>query len=106
MEVNERVITMLLSSAVGKVMVHSQVFANSDCNAQVIPRVATLYLWRSSSAARKASDVRPEREIMTAWRSGSASCADCENSSTSEAGKARAGWPVSCDQLPAAASAR
>src|ERR1035437_6387626 len=65
-ELNERVMTMLRSSASGKMMVHSQICANSDRNAQVIPRVATSYFPLNSSAARKASEVRPEREIMTA----------------------------------------
>jgi len=59
-----------------------------------------LYFRASKSAALTASDVLPEREMTTACRSRSSSRASCGNSSSSEAGRARAADPVRASSKP------
>src|SRR5208337_1179116 len=106
MEVNDRVITVLFSSAAVMRMVTSQISSSGEFVAQVIPIVGTRNSPANIVAARRTSDVLPEREITTAWRFGVCARANFGKSSGSEAGSARARCPVNSVQELAAASAR
>src|SRR5215469_10541442 len=105
-EENDRVMTMLFSSAAGSRTVRSQLFSSSDSEEQVMPRVGTRYSLENKWAALTASEVWPEREMTTTWVFSVVRPARPGNSSGSEAGSARAAWPVSSVQVAAAASAR
>src|SRR5882724_1406025 len=106
MEVKERVITMLFSSAVGSAMVRSQNLESSESTAQVMPMVAKCRLFVRKSAARTASEVFPEREITTTCKSATSSWQRFGNSNISDAGRARVRRPVVDIQAVAADSAR
>src|SRR5208337_509518 len=86
MEVNDRVITVLFSSAAVMRMVTSQISSSGEFVAQVIPIVGTRNSPANIVAARRTSDVLPEREITTAWRFGVCARANFGKSSGSEAG--------------------
>src|SRR5439155_26161562 len=106
MEVNERVITMLFSSAVGSATVRPQNLESSESTAQVIPMVGKCRLFVRKSAARIASEVFPEREITTTCKSATSSWHNFGNRSNSDAGRARARRPVVDVHAAAADSAR
>src|SRR5260221_3120773 len=106
MEVNERVITMLFSSAVGSATVRSQNLESSESTAQVIPMVGKFRFFVRKSAARTASEVLPEREITTTCKSATSSWQRFGNSNISDAGRARVRRPLITVQAAAADSAR
>src|ERR1700676_5604125 len=105
-EVKERVMTILCSSAEGTVWHKSQAPSRGAPAVPVIPSVGILYLLRKSSQASSASEVRPEREMTPACNPVARSSDTSGNSITSEAGSAKARWPVWRLQDAAAASAR
>jgi len=105
MEVKDRVITMLSSSAGSRARVLVAICCSGCSAVQVTPRVRMFFSPSSSSAARKASDVRPDREITTAATSLEPASVRSGNSSSSEAGTARARKPVITLHDAAAASA-
>jgi hypothetical protein len=66
MDVNERVMTVIFSSAEEIRIVRSHASSRAESDAQVTPSVGTRYSRASKFAARSDSEVFPEREITTA----------------------------------------
>ena len=105
MEVKERVITVLFSSEGGKGRVLAAICWSGWSLVPVTARVRMSFAFSRNSAARTVSEVRPEREITTAATFPDPATTKSGNSNSSDAGMARALWPVSVLQVAAAASA-
>src|SRR5580700_8442421 len=103
MEVNERVITVLFSSAGERRITCEQTSSIGVPLPQVIANVLIFSSRSAYRAASTASEVRPEREIKTGWQGTGKSLG---KSRISDAGIARAGVPVKIDQLAAAICSR
>ena len=65
MAVNERVMTVLFSSAQVSLKECEQSFSSGLCGLQVTARVCTVWCFWSNSATRSTSVVSPERDIST-----------------------------------------
>src|SRR5258708_33915286 len=105
MEVKDLVITVLYSWVGSQERVLVAISCNGWSAVQVTPRVRIFFSPSRTSAARKASDVRPDLEITTAATSLEPASAKPGNSSNSDAGTARARNPVIALHEAAAASA-
>src|SRR5580698_4542415 len=103
-EVNDRVITVLFSSAAGKVIVSDANFSSACPSAQEIATVGTERALKNS-AAFNTSDVCPEREINTGTHALDTGAIRSGYSKTSEAGTARARTPAHAVMVAAAQSA-
>jgi len=88
MEVNDRVITMLRSSAHGNCTVCVHNSRRTLLSLQVTPSVRTRALAFNHSAARKTSVVFPERDTSTTCRAPVRASTSCGAKSSSDAGTA------------------
>src|SRR5579863_5028612 len=102
MEENERVITILFSSAGRSLSVSEAMFSSGWSATQVMASVRIFLLDSRYSAAFKTSEVWPEREIRTGWQGRASDRIRFGNRRMSDAGTARARRPVSAVQLAAA----
>ena len=91
MDVNDRVMTVLRSSASRSFKVTLHAASSGWPPAQVMAMVRRLRSFSNICAARTASEVRPEREITTGIYSRPACRVSAGYSSKSDAGTARAG---------------
>src|ERR1700676_4690291 len=100
-EVNDRVMTVLFSSAQVSFRVWSQSFSSELAGLQVAPRLSTDPFALSSSAARRTSVVSPDRESRTAWFAPLRRRISLESKSNSEAGNAEQGTRRTLDHSEA-----
>src|SRR5579872_1491648 len=91
-DVKVRVITVLLSSAAGSVIVNEAIFSSAWPSAHEIASVGIERVLKNSAALRT-SEVCPEREMRTAAYFPELGKTKSEDNKASEAGSARAGSP-------------
>src|SRR5260370_511720 len=101
-DVNERVITVLRSSARGN-KIDIVAISSSFCSVVQLIAMLGIFSWFKYRATFKTSDVFPEREIRTGAKSWVPAKIRSENNKSSEAGIARARTQVIAGQLAAPA---